>query len=68
MADLPSPPPGWRWRWGATSTGWGVWLASPTGGEFHVVELGPASTIDGLATVVDAYLAGFHRTHDEATE
>lgn len=45
-----------------------MWLASPGGGEFHVVELSPASTIDGLASVVDAYIAGVERTHDKATE
>lgn len=65
---LPSAPPGWTWRVGATGTGWGVWLDSPNGGEFAVVDLPPASTLAGLASIVDAYLAGLDRAHEEATD
>lgn len=55
---LPSPPAGWKWRTGSVESGWSVWLESPRGGAFHVVELIPAPTIGALATVIDAYIAG----------
>lgn len=59
IARLPRPPAGWSWKWGATAVGgWTIFLESPNGGAFHVVELSPAPTIGALATVVDAYIAG----------
>jgi len=61
---LPSLPDGWRWRAGAVPSGWSIWIESASGGTFHVVEMSPASTVAGLASIVDAYLAGI----DHSTE
>jgi hypothetical protein len=61
---LPALPAGWAWKVGPVPTGWSVWIESASGGSFHVVEMSPASTVAGLAAIVDAYLAGV----DHSTE
>lgn len=64
VARLPALPTGWRWRVGAVPSGWSVWIESPNGGAFHVVEMSPASNLSTLASIVDAYIAGVDHSHE----
>jgi len=58
---LPEAPAGWKWNYGHAGLGYALWLerVEGFGARWHVLGLPSATTLGGLAVLVDAFIAGF---------
>lgn len=58
---MPPAPVGWRYGYGHGGGGWSIWLerVGGAGARWHLIGLPAASTVAGLAALVEAYAAGY---------